>query len=253
MSDAAPPAPVRAEGLLAKPRGGGLHLRLPAAPLRAPRLRVRRRDRRRARRGRAARRSLRLRRRQHGVRAGSRSSSSAGARRACSSGCARRRSAGRLPRCRAALDARDVRAAVGRACSCSAASAFDASMPANWLGFVGAIVLGVACFAGLGLAARGAHPLGGGRVGRRQRRRAADGVPLGLVRPDAGLPGRSCRRSPTCSRSRTSSTSSTASTSTATRSSPIRRRSLIVLAWGARRASSSPCGASAGCRASAER
>ena len=31
--------------------------------------------------------------------------------------------------------------------------AFDASMPANWLGFVGAIVLGVACFAGLGLAA----------------------------------------------------------------------------------------------------
>jgi ABC-2 type transport system permease protein len=28
-----------------------------------------------------------------------------------------------------------------------------ASMPANWLGFAGAIVLGVACFAGLGLAA----------------------------------------------------------------------------------------------------
>ena len=31
--------------------------------------------------------------------------------------------------------------------------AFDASMPANWLGFAGAIVLGVACFAGLGLGA----------------------------------------------------------------------------------------------------
>lgn len=31
--------------------------------------------------------------------------------------------------------------------------AFGASMPANWLGFAGAIVLGVACFAGLGLAA----------------------------------------------------------------------------------------------------
>jgi ABC-2 type transport system permease protein len=31
--------------------------------------------------------------------------------------------------------------------------AFDASMPANWLGFVGAIVLGVAAFAGLGLGA----------------------------------------------------------------------------------------------------
>jgi ABC-2 type transport system permease protein len=31
--------------------------------------------------------------------------------------------------------------------------AFDASMPANWLGFAGAIVLGVASFAGMGLAA----------------------------------------------------------------------------------------------------
>jgi ABC-2 type transport system permease protein len=30
---------------------------------------------------------------------------------------------------------------------------FDASMPANWLGFAGAIVLGVGCFAGMGLAA----------------------------------------------------------------------------------------------------
>jgi len=30
---------------------------------------------------------------------------------------------------------------------------FDASMPANWLGFAGAVVLGVASFAGLGLAA----------------------------------------------------------------------------------------------------
>ena len=30
---------------------------------------------------------------------------------------------------------------------------FDASMPANWLGFAGAIVLGVASFAGMGLAA----------------------------------------------------------------------------------------------------
>jgi len=31
--------------------------------------------------------------------------------------------------------------------------AFDASMPANWLGFAGAIVLGVGCFAGLGVGA----------------------------------------------------------------------------------------------------
>jgi len=30
---------------------------------------------------------------------------------------------------------------------------FDASMPANWAGFAGAIVLGVACFAGLGIGA----------------------------------------------------------------------------------------------------
>ena len=31
--------------------------------------------------------------------------------------------------------------------------AFDASLPANWLGFAGAIVVGVACFAGLGVGA----------------------------------------------------------------------------------------------------
>jgi len=31
--------------------------------------------------------------------------------------------------------------------------AFDASLPSNWLGFAGAIVLGVACFAGLGVGA----------------------------------------------------------------------------------------------------
>ena len=31
--------------------------------------------------------------------------------------------------------------------------AFGASMPANWLGFAGAVVLGVACFAGLGIGA----------------------------------------------------------------------------------------------------
>ncbi len=31
--------------------------------------------------------------------------------------------------------------------------AFGASMPANWLGFLGVIVLGVACFAGLGIGA----------------------------------------------------------------------------------------------------
>ena len=33
------------------------------------------------------------------------------------------------------------------------ALAFDASAPANWLGFAGAIVLGVVCFAGLGVGA----------------------------------------------------------------------------------------------------
>jgi ABC-2 type transport system permease protein len=33
------------------------------------------------------------------------------------------------------------------------ALAFDASMPENWLGFAGAVVLGVGCFAGLGVGA----------------------------------------------------------------------------------------------------
>jgi ABC-2 type transport system permease protein len=33
------------------------------------------------------------------------------------------------------------------------AIAFDASMPENWLGFAGAVVLGVGCFAGLGVGA----------------------------------------------------------------------------------------------------
>ena len=47
----------------------------------------------------------------------------------------------------------DLRAPGGRARSSSAGSLFDASTPANWLGFAGAIVLGVACFAGLGVGA----------------------------------------------------------------------------------------------------
>ena len=165
----------------------------------------------------------------------------------------------RLPRRRAALDARDVRAAVGRACSRSAASAFDASMPANWLGFAGAIVLGVASLRRTRTCGGGAHPLGGGRLGRRQRRRSS------RWRSSRARSGRrrtsrpSCRRSPTCYRSRTSSTSSTASTSTATRSSPIRKRSRscsrgalagVVVALAALRLDAPRALSASGCRAS---
>ena len=61
-------------------------------------------------------------------------------------------------------------------------------MPANWLGFAGAIVLGVASFAGMGLARRIADPIGRGRLGGRQRRHPADGVPVRLLRADADFP-----------------------------------------------------------------
>ncbi len=101
--------------LLAKPRGGGVRLHLPAPPLRASRVGVRRRDRRRSRRRRPSRRASSATARRRPPSAGSRSSSSVAARRACSSGCAR-------PRCRRgsylarrpALHARDLRAPVGR-------------------------------------------------------------------------------------------------------------------------------------------
>ena len=53
----------------------------------------------------------------------------------------------------APLDARRLRAAGAWLSSCSGDSSFDANTPANWLGFAGAVVLGVACFAGLGLGA----------------------------------------------------------------------------------------------------
>ena len=126
---------------------------------------------------------------------------------------------------------------------------FGASMPRNWLGFAGAIVLGVASFAGLGFGAAALI-------------RSAEGVSAVVnvvILPMAFLSGsfgptadfrRRCRRSPTFSRSPTSSTSPTACTSAATRSSPTRRRSRSC-SHGASPASSSRCVVSAGRRASA--
>ena len=54
---------------------------------------------------------------------------------------------------------------------------------------IAAVLLGVGCFAGLGFGAAALIRSVGGRLGGRQPDRAADGVPLGLVRPDAPLPG----------------------------------------------------------------
>ena len=68
--------------------------------------------------------------------------------------------------------------------------AFGASMPANWLGFAGAIVLGVACFAGLGLAAAALIRSAEGVSAVVNVVVLPDGVPLGRIRADAGLPGR---------------------------------------------------------------
>ena len=70
------------------------------------------------------------------------------------------------------------------------ALAFDASMPANRFGFAGAIVLGVACFAGMGLGAAALI-------------RSAEGVSAVVnvvVLPMAFLSARSARRR-TCPRS----------------------------------------------------
>ena len=53
---------------------------------------------------------------------------------------------------------------------------------------------------GMGFGDHGADPLGRGRLGRRQPDRAADGVPLGLVRADAPLPRGAAAGSPTCCR-----------------------------------------------------
>ena len=79
-------------------------------------------------------------------------------------------------------------------------SLYGAKGPENWLGMIPAVLVGVACFAGMGFGATAADPLGRGRVGRRQPDRAPDGVPLRLVRADAQATPRCCSGSPTSCR-----------------------------------------------------
>ena len=96
-----------------------------------------------------------------------------------------------------------------------------------------------------------ADPLRGGRLGGRQPRRPADGVPLGLVRLDRRLPGVPPGDLRRPAARRTSSTSSRRRTSVASRSSTTLERSPSSSA-GASPGSSSRRGASAGSRASGE-
>ena len=65
---------------------------------------------------------------------------------------------------------------------------YDARGAESWVALVPVLLLGAAAFAGLGFGARGADPLGRGRLGGGQPRRPADGVPLRLVRPDGDYP-----------------------------------------------------------------
>ena len=153
QSDPAPASThVRAARLRAKPRGGRVHLHLPAAPLRssAPCTTVRstvRRPSTCSSPGSSATEPPIPRSRD------SRSSSSAGARLACSSDCVRPAPTGDVHGRGAPLDAGHLRLAVGGAGRTGTLALAADPTPANWLGFVGAIVLGVACFAGLGLGA----------------------------------------------------------------------------------------------------
>ncbi len=65
---------------------------------------------------------------------------------------------------------------------------YGAHAPKNWPGLGLALLLGVAGFAGLGFGATSLIRSGGGVVRRRQPDRAADGLPVRLVRPDTKLP-----------------------------------------------------------------
>ena len=102
--------------------------------------------------GRAARRSLRLRRGEHGLR-GARDHPRRPARGGRAQAAALDAAAAAVYLAAVLLSTLVTFALQSVACSSLGGLAFDASMPANWLGFAGAIVLGVACFAGLGLAA----------------------------------------------------------------------------------------------------
>ena len=77
---------------------------------------------------------------------------------------------------------------------------YGAKGPENRLGLILAALVGVACFAGMGFGVAVADPVRRGRIGRRQPDRAADGVPLRLVRADAELPRGAAAGSPTSCR-----------------------------------------------------
>ena len=96
---------------------------------------------------------------------------------------------GDLPRRGAVLDADRLRAADARSRSRSALTLYGAKGPENWLGMILAVLARRrAASPGMGFGVAVADPLGRGRVGRRQPDRAADGVPLRLVRADAQVP-----------------------------------------------------------------
>ena len=127
--DAAPSAPLRAEDLLAKPGGRGLHLHLPAAALRTPRVGLRRRDRRRSPPSTCSSSACSGTARRRRPSAGSRSCSWCDARPASSSGCARRRCR-RPSTCSRCCSRRSPRSRCSRSrCSRSGASASARACP----------------------------------------------------------------------------------------------------------------------------
>ena len=75
---------------------------------------------------------------------------------------------------------------------------FDASLPENWLGFAGAVVLGAALFSGIGVGAASLIRSAEG-VGGRQRDPPADGLLSGSLAPPTTT-RRSWRRSAKCFR-----------------------------------------------------
>ena len=77
---------------------------------------------------------------------------------------------------------------------------YDWHLPSEWPSLFAAFLLGALCFAGMGFGAASLIRSGGGRVGGRERDHAADGLPLGRLRPHDGTSRTSCRRSQTCCR-----------------------------------------------------
>ena len=77
---------------------------------------------------------------------------------------------------------------------------YGARGPQNVLGLILAVLLGVVAFAGLGFGAAVTDPVVGGRVGRRQLGRPADGVSLWRRSARLGAIPRCCSGSRTCCR-----------------------------------------------------